>query len=81
MLGSLDKYYGDNPIYVHLYRNTEEVVQSYTKRYSPNVHTGIMYALGHGILQLPAISNSKEIAEVANMHVEVVTRNIESFFS
>ena len=81
MLGSLDKYYGDNPIYVHLYRDTEEVAQSWAKRYSPNVHSGIMYAFGHGILQQPAIFNSKEIAEVANMYVEVVTRNIESFLT
>ena len=81
MLGSLDKYYGDNPIYVHLSRNTEEVVQSHSKRYSPDTNTGIMSAFGHGILQQPASYNSKDLNLVANMYVEVVTHNIESFLS
>ena len=79
MLGSLDKYYGDNPIYVHLYRDAGEVVESYSKRYSLDFISGIMFGFGHGILQQPSIYSPEVITEVAKMYVEVVTHNIESF--
>jgi len=81
MLGSLDKYHGDNPIYVHLNRNTEKIVQSYTKRYSKDWISGIMHGFGHGILQQPSIYSPEGITKVAEMYVEVVTRNIESFLT
>ena len=81
MLGSLDKYHGDKPIYVHLYRDTEEIVKSYSKRYSKDWISGIMHGFGHGILQQPSIYSPERIAEVAEMYVEVVTHNIESFLT
>jgi len=40
-----------------------------------------MYGFGHGILQQPSIYSPEDIAEVAEMYVEVVTRNIESFLT
>ena len=79
MLGSLEKYYGDNPIYVHLHRNTDEVVRSYSNRYSPSQIGGIMHGFGHGILQQKNFYNSESTVKVAEMYVEVATRNIESF--
>jgi len=33
MLGSLERYHVDDPIYVHLTRDRDAVVESFTKRY------------------------------------------------
>ena len=32
-LGRLDKYYGDNAVYVHLQRNRNKVAKSFSKRF------------------------------------------------
>jgi hypothetical protein len=79
MLGSLEKYYGDDPIYVHLYRNKDEVVRSYSRRYSPSFRGGIMHGFGHGILARKNFYDPESIVKVAEMYVDVVTSNIESF--
>jgi len=79
MLGSLDKFYGDAPIYVYLSRDTEQVIQSFTKRYSLNNIAGIMHGFGHGILQQPKKYEDDKVAELAEMYVDVVTDNIENF--
>jgi hypothetical protein len=79
MLGSLDRFYGDAPIYVYLSRDTEQVIQSFTKRYSLNNIAGIMHGFGHGILQQPKRYEDENLAKLAEMYVGVVTDNIESF--
>jgi len=79
MLGSLDRFYGDAPIYVYLSRDTEQVIQSFTKRYSLNNIAGIMHGFGHGILQQPKKYEDENLAKLAEMYVGVVTDNIESF--
>jgi histone acetyltransferase (RNA polymerase elongator complex component) len=40
-----------------------------------------MHGFGHGILQQPSIYSPEGITKVAEMYVEVVTRNIESFLT
>lgn len=40
-----------------------------------------MHGFGHGILARKALYDPESIVKVAEMYVEVVTRNIESFLS
>jgi hypothetical protein len=79
MLGTLEKEYGTAPIYVHLFRDKAEVISSFTKRYSAGLTTGIMHAFGHGILQISETFNDYDLPKLAEMYVDVVTDNIESF--
>jgi len=81
MLGTLEKNYGDEPIYVHLTRDKAQVVSSYIKRYDRNFIGGIMHGFGHGILQVPNIYQEKDLSKLAEMYVEVVTDNIQSFLN
>ena len=79
MLGSLDEFYGDNPIYIHLLRNPDEVAASYCKRYSPSFIGGIMHGFGHGILQQGALYEGENLRNLADLYVNVVNQNIKSF--
>jgi|LakMenEpi03Aug12_release.lakeMendotaPanAssembly.Ray.scaffolds.fasta_scaffold654532_2 hypothetical protein len=79
MLGSLEEHYGDNPIYVHLMRNPEEVAESYCKRYSPSFIGGIMHGFGHGILQQATLYEGENLRNMADMYVNIVNLNIKSF--
>jgi len=47
LLGRLDKQYGNNALYVHLKRNTNDTAESFVKRY----HFGIISAYRKGILK------------------------------
>jgi hypothetical protein len=79
MLGSLERNYGDDPIYVHLTRNKDEVIESFTKRYSKRFPAGIMYAFGHGILQNSGNIKKTDLPKIAEMYVDVITDNISNF--
>jgi len=73
-LGSLDKHYGNNAVYVHLKRDREAVAISVSKRLHPSL---IMSAYRRGIIMgLPdRVSNMS----VALDYVNTVNNNIESF--
>ena len=81
LLGTLEKRYGDRAIYVHLFRNKQEVVDSYVKRYSPELINGIMFGFGHGILTRPRLFTEDKLPALADMYVDTVTDNIEKFLS
>ena len=79
MLGSLERYYGDDPIYVHLTRDRDAVVESFTKRYSSRFPEGIMHAFGHGILQNQKKLKNRDLPRIARMYVDTVNDNISNF--
>ena len=79
MLGSLDHKYGDQSIYVHLWRDKHEVATSYAKRYSSTWIAGIMHGFGHGILMRGSTYSEEEIYSLASMYVDVVENNIKQF--
>jgi hypothetical protein len=79
MLGSLEEYYGDSPIYVHLMRDPDEVAESFLKRYSPSFIGGIMHGFGHGILKQPTLYEGENLRNMAHMYVNIVNLNIKSF--
>jgi hypothetical protein len=81
LLGTLERIYGDEPIYVHLTRNREKVIKSYAKRYDRNYIEGIMQGFGHGILQKSQTYKDLELPKLAEMYVNVVTDNIQCFLS
>ena len=75
-LGRLDATYGDNAIYIHMIRNSEEVAKSYGKRW--NRETSIIRAYAYGILkrQEQHIGNTHDICLD---YVETVNENIVQF--
>lgn len=73
LLGRLDKMYGDAAFYVHLKRNHEDTVRSFSRR----IDYGIMKAFEQGILMheqhlIPANN-------IAHDYIETVDTNIELF--
>ncbi len=73
MLGRLQKKYADNAIYVHLFRNINDTVDSFIKRKD----YGIMKAYREGIL----MSNSDDYQGIARDYVLTVEMNIEYFLA
>jgi hypothetical protein len=80
-LGGLEKKYGDSAIYVHLTRDVDQVIDSYSKRYNPTWQTGIIFGYAHSILMRNEYLTQAEIKQVAGMYVETVTDNILHFLS
>ncbi len=72
LLGRLDQQYGDNAIYVHLYRNPEDTINSFIKRRN----YGIMKAYREGILMDADGADDKKIAEDYLLTIE---SNIDLF--
>lgn len=73
LLGRLENTYGDNPFYVHLKRNNEDTISSFSKRRD----FGIMKAYEQGILM-----HEDHIAtahEIAGDYLETVNTNINLF--
>lgn len=73
LLGRLDNKYADSAYYVHLTRNNQDVVTSFSKR----IGFGILKAYEQGILMheqhlLPA-------QDIANDYIETVESNIQLF--
>lgn len=73
LLGRLDREYGADAVYVHLYRNTEDVVSSFVKRYDD----GIIKAYRGAILMNVPPEVGPE--QVAADYCETVTDNIAAF--
>lgn len=74
-LGELESRFPDT-VWVHLAREREKVVESYTHRF--NVRGGIMPAFASGILRRgPARPNER--LEIARLYVDTVNMNIAQF--
>lgn len=74
-LGELEARFPD-AVWVHLAREREKVVESYTHRF--NVRGGIMPAFASGILRRgPARPNER--LEIARLYVDTVNMNIAQF--
>ena len=73
LLGRLEDTYGDNAFYVHLKRNTEDTVTSFSKR----IDFGIMKAYEQGILMHEDHAASSE--DVARDYIKTVNCNIKLF--
>lgn len=73
-LGKLDRYYGDDAIYIHLKRDHAATASSYAKRLFPG---GIIPAYRQGILQF--LPDEVPIMSVCLDYYETVNSNIELF--
>lgn len=71
-LGRLDKLYGDEAYYVHLKRNKEETVKSFTNRFNPGT---IMNAYVNGIVlgasKIDPVAACEDYYETVNANIEV----------
>lgn len=77
-LGTLDKHFGDEAIYVHLLRDKQKTATSFAKRFgSPR---SIIDAFAEGIKQQRITElSSVEKSQVAIDYVDTITDNIELF--
>lgn len=73
LLGRLDQQYADNALYVHLGRNKQQTIESFSKR----ADYGIMQAYKQGIL-LGGESNQSN-KQIAEDYISTVEFNIEFF--
>ncbi len=73
-LGRLDETYGDNAFYVHLTRDVEATVNSFTRR----ADFGILKAYREGIYLEPKEDDRQKLALD---YVETVNANIRSFLN
>lgn len=77
-LGTLDDWFSDGAIYVHLVRNRERTASSHNKRW--NFRNSIVKAFCSGILMTPPETlNRKMRLHVAEMYYDTVNANIKSF--
>ena len=72
-LGRLDQQYGDNALYIHLSRNKQQTIESFSKR----ADYGIMQAYKEGIL-LGGESNQSNV-QIAEDYIDTVESNIKFF--
>ena len=72
-LGRLDEKYGDDAFYVHLTRELEATINSFTKRSS----YGIMRAYKEGILLDDSVLTDNK--NIARDYIQTVTANIQFF--
>lgn len=72
-LGRLDQKYGDDAFYVHLSRNLQQTITSFSRRES----FGIMKAYKEGILLGGEIEQSAE--EIAADYIQTIESNISCF--
>jgi hypothetical protein len=77
-LGSLERLYGDDPLYVHLTRDPEQTARSYAKRYDGP--SSLMRAFGQGIVQRNAPPADEEDRVVlSRLCIDTINDNIEAF--
>jgi hypothetical protein len=73
LLGRLDQQYADNALYVHLSRNKQQTIESFSKR----ADFGIMQAYKEGILLGGESNQTSE--QIAEDYIDTVESNIEFF--
>ena len=71
-LGGLEKFYGDQAIYVHLLRDTYNIARSFVDRWD----TGIIRHFTHGILPTGTTRDRQERLRIAKVYVQTVNQNI-----
>lgn len=77
-LGTLDRLYGTDPLYIHLTRDRDEVIRSYARRRRSPM--SIMRATANGILQRREPPKTDEQWQaVSGLVVDTVTDNINLF--
>lgn len=76
MLGPLGDRYGDEPVYVHLQRNYEDVLDSYKRRTDSN--WGILPAFAHGVIQSPECGDYEQ---ATRLMLDTIRSNITQFLS
>ena len=73
LLGRLENTYGDDAFYVHLNRNIEDTIASFSKR----IDSGIMKAYEQGILMHD--NRAKLPSDIARDYIDTVNSNIKLF--
>ena len=73
LLGRLDKQYADDALYVHLSRNQQQTIESFSKR----ADFGIMQAYKEGILLGGESNQTSE--QIAKDYIDTVESNIEFY--
>jgi len=73
VLGRLDQQYADNALYVHLTRNKQQTIESFSKR----ADFGIMQAYKEGILLGGEENQTNE--QIAEDYIDTVESNIKFF--
>lgn len=84
-LGDLGLRFVDDPLYVHLRRDPEQVAQSFLRRWrslnSNPARTSVLRAFAHGLLIHPEEWQEAERIDVCRYYVRTVTKNIEAFLA
>lgn len=76
MLGLVEDRYGDDPVYVHLQRNYEDVLDSYRRRYR---HAqGMVPAFTHGIIQS---GRCDDYEQATRLMLDTIRSNITHFLA
>ena len=77
ILGPLGQRFGDDPVYVHLTRDRDAVIDSFRERRRGRI--SILRAFGMGIISRRDPYSDAEWAEVAATYVDTVTANVKAF--
>ncbi|MGA1480611.1 MAG: hypothetical protein ACO38N_06015 [Candidatus Nanopelagicales bacterium] len=77
MLGALGERFGDEPVYVHLSRDRDAVIDSFRERHRGRI--SILRSFGYGIISRREPYSDADWAEVAATYVDTVTANVDAF--
>lgn len=77
-LGSLDKRFGNDALYIHLVRNREDTIQSYNRRWVRNGSLIRAYCEGIQQIALHRLDRERRLAVVADFY-DRVDDNIQHF--
>lgn len=78
-LGPLGERFGDDPVYVHLTRDRDAVIDSFRERHRGRI--SILRAFGMGIISRRDPYSDAEWVEVAATYVDTVTANVQAFLA
>jgi len=79
-LGELDRRFDDDEtFYFHLTRSSDEVIQSFARRWNSGFRSSIGRAFGYGIVISGQERPAEEVESVLRFYVDTVTSNIDAF--
>ena len=79
-LGELDRRFDDDEtFYVHLTRSSDEVVDSYARRWDAGFRSNIGRAFGYGIVIRANEWPPEDVESVLRFYVDTVTSNVDAF--
>ena len=79
-LGTLNKKFGDEPLYIHLKRNKDKTAKSFLKRFY--IPASMIDSFCEGLRQIPGEKLTEEIRlQACYDYVDTVNDNIEHFIS